>query len=385
MFVLSLVTGSIDDEFPAGQSPSDGSAQAPGSHAAPPAGSGPEAHEQPVPESGYATGPAPQASAKPNVLRRLFASAVLVAIVGGLGVSAYKVYERGVTARAEAEKAIASAQTKIEHAEPAVEPGTNEEAEYKRARALLDEAMTDNARGSILKPEAYKSAAEKAQSAASLARGISQRVVKLAEQASAGGSIDLYFELYSRFPRTYEGQRALDDAAKALLEDFESRSQFEYLSDIERLTSLAEFCTKCPGEVPGSIRAESIRTLRGTARERIKELQGISKHNIKWATALRRGKSLGYGAHGLERGSAAEMRRIANLCAKLDCDDYKAVFSHLCGACQSAERCLAIARKPERETRTTLYFGSSQLRRMLAESREIQRETSTASRLLAKL
>ncbi len=310
---------------------------------------------------------------------RLVAAILVALVLVALGTAAYQTNQKATAAREAARKAISVAERKLDLAQTAVEPGTPEELDFKVATDRVTAAKKAFAEGSWLKTAKYESALSNAKSAEVLASDITEQVTSLAERASAEGSIDLYFELYERFPRTYEGKRALDDAATVLL------SNLTYTDDLGALDQLADFAKGCPGDIPTAIQAEGTSRLRQLAKTKLGELDRIANHNIRWASDLKRGKSLRYGADGTTTLETKAMKRVLGHLECIDCEEYRSVFTALRDACALGNQCRVIANSPESRRGNNLYFGSSQLNRLLSLSRSIKAKTKYARTRLSKV
>lgn len=324
-----------------------------------------------------------QMTAKPRKNRAIIiAVAVVLAVVLGAGATAFTAVRQGLAARDSARKMISMAEGTLDMAQTAVEPGSPESAKSDEARTSLGEAKALYEQGFIVFAGKYREAGQKAQAAQRLAREISQGVSQLTSQARAAGptsnSISLYFALYERYPRTAQGQTALDDAAKRFVED-------QNTSVTGFLQSAASFYKECPGPVPASVNDAVRERLRSAARSEISSQESIVKNNKSWAAKLDAKKTVNFSLQSTSASNTTRLRSMISYLSDADCAQYEDVFVLLRDSSLLGEKCGNIASSPVRKTKNTLYFSTSQVSRIASLSSQMQTKLGKAEKLLVDL
>jgi hypothetical protein len=303
---------------------------------------------------------------------------VLLVVLGSVGAS--KVSASGAAKNAAA-ASIAAARKAIAAAEPAVEPGSQELTESQKSTAALDEATLLYASGSMFDSARYDQAKTKSDQARKLALGITARVAAMADNASQADvdqAIDLYFELYKKYPRTPQGQGAIDEAANALLNSLSGGSS------VDDLDAIGTFCTDCPGDVPSTVLDAAATDIKSIASDSLDYQSPMVSSNKRWVKALR-GKGANFTISGTDSTDTGQLSHVLGLLTAVQGDAYRSALTLLRDSSRLGEKCSKIGRSPVRKKGNASYFSSSQVNRISSYSKQMSAKLSKARGLLQDL
>jgi hypothetical protein len=301
---------------------------------------------------------------------------VLVGALAALGA-----LNSGLEARTAAGDAISSAQIAWDSAQLAVEPGSPEYTESQDAAAGIAKAKSLFDSGYYVFADKYRAAQQEADRAGGLASGILGRVEALnseAEAAIPSDAIPLYFDLAKRYPRTTEGQAAIDAAAQALQND-------TYTDDIQALESVAAFAADCPGEVPDSVYQVARDRVSTAARDSIASQRSIVSDNLSWATAMKKGHVVYSSAGGTYSSDTAALSSLISKLSAAGVAEYKDALVLIRDSSKLGEKCRKTANSPVRRKGSISYFTRGQVNSIQSNSKKMRTKLNSADAKLKSL
>jgi hypothetical protein len=287
----------------------------------------------------------------------------------------------GLEARSAAGAAIGSAQTIWNDAQLAVEPGSSGLTTSQESAAALANAKSLFDSGYYVLADKYKAAQQEAEKAGALAQGILDNVALLNEQAGTATSSDaiaIYFSLYTQYPRTNEGQGALEAAAQVLVND-------TYYGDIEAIEAVANFVSDCPGDVPESVFTFAKEHVASAADASISSQTSIANNNVSWAKKMLTGKRISFSAGGTTSSETADLSSIISKLSAIGAEDYRDALVLIRDSSKLGQKCAKTASSPVRRTGSLRLYTRGQVNSIKSNSAKMQSKLKSAKAKLDAL
>ncbi len=295
--------------------------------------------------------------------------------------SAFGCVSSGLEARSAAGAAIGSAQTIWNDAQLAVESGSSDLTTSQESAAALANAKSLFDSGYYVLADKYKAAQQEAEKAGNLAQGILDNVALLNEQAGAATSSDaiaIYFNLYTQYPRTVEGQGALEAAAQVLQND-------TYYTDIASIEAVATFVSDCPGEVPESVYTFVKDRIASAAEASISTQNRVASNNVSWAKKMLTGKRVSFDAGGTSSAETADLSSIISKLSAVGAEDYRDALVLIRDSSKLGQKCAKTASSPVRRTGSLRLYTRGQVNSIKSNSTKMQSKLKSASAKLKAL
>ncbi len=350
----------------------------------------------------YAPAVAPERPKKRvNVKLLLIAAGVVIALAATTGLLVR--HNNNVKeAKAAANTVIGEAKASIEKAGFAVEPDTDEVAEYAKATDTIEQAQASFAEGGFFKPSAFRQAADLAAKAEDEAEVILTRVDKLISDASALGrdgntedAFEAYFALAERYPRAVGVSAALDDAEELLMSQTAEGTVWVSRDEAKRdLKLMRVFLRGYPGEEKPTAVIERAKTrLLTEAGDCVSACESAMNANRTWSNQmLKRGKTSGLVAVNFKDQSVdgSDMKYVQDLKALLSGleqpGDMAKLLTLLVDSSRLNNECRAIANKPVRKKITSTsderWYSPNQVNKVKANAARLASKISAAKKLL---
>lgn len=329
-------------------------------------------------ESPAAAKPAMSRGAKTALIAGL--AAVVVIVLASAG---YSMAQTSLAAKGAAAASIGSARKAIAAAQLAVESGSPEVAQSQKSKAQLAAANQLYAQGSVFSAGPYRSAKVRADQARAYAQSITKRVADMQKDAAATSANDanagiaIYFALAKQFPRTPEGQAAVDKAANVLLGTTGN-------SDISTLESIKHFSETCPGEVPASLNDAAATSIASLAESSLGGQQAVVSSNRRWVKGIK-GKGVSFTVAGTSGTDTSDLSEVIAMLPTVQATRYRGALTLLRDSSKLGEKCGAISRSPVRRSGTTRFFSMSQVNQVNSLTKAMAAKLARASQLLNNL
>lgn len=348
--------------------------------------------EQPAPPQ--PAGPPPQPPRKGRAGLVIAIIVVLFVLLGACAGVALAVTGSN-KARAEAEAAVAAAETLVADAELCAEEGTDAAGEVDAAKSLLSDAKAQLGVGSPFSSGPYKKATSLAEEASSKADGVLvvlqerlDRAESLRDEGDYQGAIGEWAGLVKEYPRS----RFATDARQAAVGMIAHEVADADLAWDEELRLCADVAKMHGSALPDDLKSHACDILLELARSELDTLQDLTWANANWATDIDRKASISgeivweFQTQSYDDGSVKWITGIQGVVPKLgQPKEMTRLFTLLVDTTKLASACKYVADHPTKETANSETFSSSQIKKVKSNAATMQRNVDEAKKLVAAI